>query len=398
MKSTPKSCSQQRLVFFADYFLPHLGGVEHHVAHLTQVLAQRGWHIDIITRRFKTGLSVKESGATLNPDWSGLKITIHRVAIPAVKYLGLFILWLKLIINYGRLIKQADVVHIHDVMVWYLPFKLLFPGKKVVLTMHGWEGVFPISRKNLYLKQLSAVLADYTLAVGAYLERYYQLQDHSQPDAVIYGGCEALGSPAKDDVTENDGQKSKQGQAGCNREQQAEQPSYSKAEHKPRCVYLGRLAPDTGLPLFLSALAKIREERPSLFNYFHFEFWGGGPLKPRCAQLGQVRGWVQEPQAKLQQAQLAVVGGYLSALEALAAGCVTLATAQHRLKEDYWHLSPFNSYLHLFLTPIELEQTLTAYQQQPEQFQAAVQAGQQWALSQTWQSLADQVEMAYHAV
>jgi len=119
-----------RILFFSRLFYPHIGGVETHLLNLSNELIKRGFDVVIITSRFdKTLSSCEEKG----------KLKILRIDYPEIKFLGLFVIWFNLIFKHFNLINHADIIHIHDVFIWYLPFRLLFPRKdNVFITFHGY--------------------------------------------------------------------------------------------------------------------------------------------------------------------------------------------------------------------------------------------------------------------
>jgi hypothetical protein len=52
--------------------------------------------------------------------------------------------------NNRDLIKEADIIHCHDVFFWYLPFRFLFPQKKVYIPFHGYEGNNPPNKRKIF--------------------------------------------------------------------------------------------------------------------------------------------------------------------------------------------------------------------------------------------------------
>jgi glycosyltransferase involved in cell wall biosynthesis len=297
-------CIGKKLLIFTPYFHPHLGGVEKHVLKTAEWLQRAGWQVKIITRQHQ---------ADLPPNEQVQNLPVRRFSFPEIKVLGLLIIWWRVLSRYWQLIRQADVIHVHDVMLWLLPVRVLFPRKQMVLTMHGWEGIYPIPRKNIWLKRLSAVLANKTICVGEYIAKYYGVKC----DQVIYGGVD---------------QDSILSEAKLKRKWQL------KPGEKLKIVYLGRLAEDTGLKLLLEAWGKLADE---VKDRYDLVFVGDGELRVECEKAGKVLGWLDEKQVRseLRLAQLCFASGYLSALEGLAAGCKVVVGAQHQLRQDYWELS-----------------------------------------------------------
>lgn len=147
-----------KILFLARYKWPHIGGVEKHIQRVASSLKRLGHKIIIISE--------------------------EDIKYPHIKFLGLLYIWLWLFKN-RKLIEQADIVYCHDVFIWYLPFRFLYPSKPVYTTFHGWEGIWPIPPKNVLLKRLAAKLSWGTIAVGKYIEKYYGIR----ADKIIYGAA-----------------------------------------------------------------------------------------------------------------------------------------------------------------------------------------------------------------
>lgn len=163
-----------KILFITRLFYPHIGGVEKHVYEVAKSLERKGNSVTVLTERYDKNLKDTEI-------IKGIKVV--RFSYPHIKLLGLKLIWWQLLMN-RKLIQDADVVHIHDVFIWYLPFRFLYPNKKVFTTFHGWEGIWPIPLKNIILKRVSAKLSNGTISVGKYIGKYYGIKS----DKIIYGG------------------------------------------------------------------------------------------------------------------------------------------------------------------------------------------------------------------
>jgi len=71
------------------------------------------------------------------------------------------------------LIQEADIVHCHDVFFWYLPFRFLYPKKKVFTTFHGWEGIFPPKWQAKVIRNISEKLSFGNICVGDFIRKWY---------------------------------------------------------------------------------------------------------------------------------------------------------------------------------------------------------------------------------
>lgn len=270
-----------KLLFISPSYKPRIGGVEKHVEQIAKNLVKKGHTVTLVTEQFENTKSREKLGG----------IEIIRLRYPKIKYFGLLLLWIKFL-RILESIKNADVVHVHDVFIWYLPFRFLFPNKKVVTTFHGWEGRWPILAKNIYLKKMAARLSDKKIVIGKYIKKYYGIN----ADTVMYGG------------TDKNFKK------------------YKKIKNS--IVYVGRLSGDTGLRLFLNDLKKKK--------YSKVIFIGDGELRSECEKFGIVTGFT-DPSKYLYSAEYAVPGGYLSYIEARQNGCKITLYPDNKLKKDYWN-------------------------------------------------------------
>jgi glycosyltransferase involved in cell wall biosynthesis len=245
---------------------PHIGGVEKHVKLVADELRQKGNEVKIISE--------------------------ENIRYPKIKFIGLLYIWFWLYKN-RQLIKEADIVHIHDVFIWYLPFKFIYPNKKVYLTIHGGQGKWPIPFKDRMLVKLAAKLSNGVVCVGDFIPKYFGVH----PNYVIYGGVDS---------------------------------NKIKGLRKEKLIiFLGRLEEDTGVHEFI--------KKTKNYPNYKIEFVGDGSLRSFCNEYGIVHGFC-DPTPFLQKASICFAGGYLSALEALEYGCELWTGAGTPIKKDYWKM------------------------------------------------------------
>lgn len=276
------------ILFITRLYYPHIGGVEKHVYEVAKRLRLKGENVTIFTEKYDPKLKNVEN-------INGVKVV--RFFYPHIKFFGLLSIWLQ-IFKQRKIILNVDVVHIHDVFIWYLPFRFLFPNKKVITTFHGWEGVYPIPKLNIYFKKIASRFSYKTIAVGKYLEKYYKIKS----DKIIFGGVKTSHHS-------------------------------NVVKSKNSIVFVGRLDKDTGLPMFLDYLKMNKTQ-------LNINFCGDGELASECKKYGRVHGFC-DPEAFLKKAEYCVPGGYLAALEALSYGCKLKLYWNNKVKEDYWKMSPF---------------------------------------------------------
>lgn len=262
-----------QILFITHYKWPHVGGVEKHIKEVTRVLEKKGNKVKVVSEA--------------------------DIKYPKIKLFGLVYIWFWFLKNH-RFIEHVDVVHIHDVFIWYLPFRLLYPNKKVVTTIHGLEWDNPLSKTSIWQKKLAINLSDRSVGVGDFLKKYLKIKF----DLIIYGAAEKITSLHQDF-----------GRRGNS------------------IVYVGRLEENTGLLQFLRWLDKQKKK-------IKVDFVGDGKLRAACEKYGTVYGF-SDPNPFYKKAKYCVPGGYLAALEALSHNCELKLFWNNKLKSDYWKMSPF---------------------------------------------------------
>ena len=266
---------------------PHIGGVEKHISEVAKSLKAKGQSVTVLTEKYDKNLKNTEI-------IDGTKII--RFQYPHIKLIGLLFVWQN-IFRLRKLIQNADVVHIHDVFIWYLPFRFLYLGKKVVTTFHGLEWDDPLSKTSIFQKKVAAKLSSKTVGVGLFLEKYLGIKF----DLLIYGAA----SPVKTITPKN----------------------------KNSIVYVGRLEVNTGILQFIKWL-KVKGKMLKV------DFVGDGELRTECEKYGTVYGFTN-PTPFYKKAEYSVPGGYLAALEALSYKCKLKLFWNNKVKDDYWNMSPF---------------------------------------------------------
>lgn len=324
-----------KILMFTHYFYPRIGGVEKVVEKLCQNLQDH--EITIITEKHEKDLKDVEK---FN-DWT----TVYRLTYPHKKYIGLLYIW-KWMCENRRLIQEADLVHIHDVFIWYLPFRFLFPFKPVYMTYHGWEGKLPISWNSLVQKKLAWYLSKRTMVVGRHLEKFYEIN----ADVVSYNGVEI--------------------------------PKKLEKKVDNNFIYVGRLSEETGLHLVLKTLDKMPKVK--------IEFIGDGELRSKCERFGKVHGFVKDISPFLTKAEYCFAGGILNIQEAMANKCLVLVMYHNEIKKDYFEMAPFAKHIVIENSPIEMAKRIVYYQKYNKEQQRLVENGYEWAERQTWQKVSDQ--------
>ncbi len=278
-----------KILFLSHYFSPHIGGVEKHVYLLSRRLIKKGHEVTVITYKFDPKLKSRET-------IDGIKVI--RFDYPKKKFIGLFYIWRFLFLK-RSLLAAIDVIHIHDVFIWYLPFRFVYSHIKVYTTLHGYEPNNPFSLVSVFQKKLAVKFSNGTIGVGKFLEKYLNIKF----DLVIYGAVKKF----------NIGRK-----------------------QKNMIVFVGRLSKDTGVLQFLKWLRKNPK--------YKVDFVGDGEYRHECENFGVVHGFTT-PDKFLAKAEYCVPGGYLACLEAIGAKCKIKIFLNSNLKKDYWQMSPMYKFI-----------------------------------------------------
>ena len=201
------------IVFFARRFYPLIGGVEKHVYELSKRLIQSGHKIIVITEN-KDALPVHE---IIKP----LGVEVYRITVSNEDKNKKFRIW-KEIWKLKEIIRQADIVHCHDVFFWYLPLRFYFPNKPVYTTFHGYES-YPVKKKAVFVRKISEKLSWGNICIGDFIKKWYG----TKPTIVSYGAVEIV---AKKQKIKNNS-----------------------------ALFFGRLDDQTGILTYLKAFQKIKK-------------------------------------------------------------------------------------------------------------------------------------------
>lgn len=253
-----------KILFLTRKSWPHIGGVEKHIEEIGKRIEKRGNSLKIISEK--------------------------DIKYPHIKIFGLFYIWFWLFKN-RKIILDSDIIHVHDVFVWYLPLRLLYPYKKVFVTIHGLEWDNSFNKVSLLQKRLAVQLSNGSIGIGRFLEKYTGVGFTK----ILYGGV----------------------------------PNYRLIGNKEKgtFLYVGRLEENTGLGEFLKYLKNIKFKK--------VDFIGDGRMKGECEKFGKVHGFT-DPTKFYKKAEIVVPSGYLTYLEAVGYGCKIKTFYSTPLKKEYW--------------------------------------------------------------
>ncbi|MEM2142386.1 MAG: glycosyltransferase family 4 protein [Candidatus Thorarchaeota archaeon] len=284
-------CKGMSILMISQRFLPSIGGVEKHIRGLSSTLSRIGYETTVLTWAHARGLPTVETADN---------IKIVRIPHEYGNHPVLGLLW---VLTNRRLLGNPRLVHIHDpvpLFYWYLPLRVLWARKPVFMTFHGFESDPPKFRFVL-LKRAASLLVDGTMCIGTFLRSVYR------------AGCEDY-SPGAVDT----------GRPGETRE---------------GAVFVGRLERDTGILEYIEALMKLR------VNHGHrltLVVCGSGSLEGEILSMARdlgvtvdLRGKVEDPSDTVGSSRVSFAAGYLSILEAMAAGTPVVGVARSHLKMAY---------------------------------------------------------------
>lgn len=330
-----------KVLFIARYYLPRIGGVEKHVFEITKKLKNKNLKINIVCEQTKgTGKRDTIDG-----------VTVYRIKFPRTKLVGLFFIWCWFW-KHRKLIKEADIIHCHDVVVWYLPFRFLYPKKPLYATFHGWEGIFPIPFKYKFIRKITAYIVKGNICVGKYIEKWYGVK----ASYLIHGGVSDLLLSS----------------------------SHLPFVNSKKILYLGRLDEDTGIKTYLDAFKILRTRIPGI----RFEFLGGGKYRKEAERIGTVHGFQDKTEDFIKDSRFVCTSGYLSMLEAISLKRLVFSVSENPIKFDILILSPFSRNTIHTNNPETLAKKIEFFLKNPKLEKRILEKAHTWAMSQTWDNVA----------
>jgi glycosyltransferase involved in cell wall biosynthesis len=351
-----------RILFLTARFHPQIGGVEKHVLRVSEELIKKGNKVSVLTeipagvnrRKIKNyhsldksdthGIKAKETAKSIYSYHSRFKnIEVYRLYFGEFGWSKKFKIWREILKNLS-LIKNADVIHCHDVFIWILPFRFLFPTKKIYVTFHGYE-TYPIKIKEIIIRKISELLSNGNICVGNFMKKWY----FTKPDAVIYGGVDI--TKVKKDIKE------------------------------PKALFFGRIDDQTGIMTYVRAEKLIKDKVPD----FRLDIFGEGELKRKIRR--RINKFDPFIAREIPSYRYIFVSRYLSILEALACRRMVFAVFDNPVKQDYLNMSPFKKFISISQNEHELARNVLFYYSNQNFEQRVIEKGHEWARHQTWEKI-----------
>lgn len=326
------------ILFFTRSYYPHVGGVEKHIYELSKKLIERGHKVVIITEG--------ERGNNQNQKSFEIKnVTVYRIPITTTEKKKKYHIW-KWLWKKRQLIKEADLVHAHDVTYWYLPFKFLYPRKKIFTTFHGYES-YPIKKKAVVYRKFFELLSNGSICVGKFMEKWY----FANPTFVTYGAVTL--------------------------------PNKSQKPQKNTAVFLGRLDSQTGIDMYADAVKIIRKVIPD----FTLTMYGEGPLQHRLKRQGIIiKKFDPNATEELGKYEFSFASRYLAILEAMAAKRKVIATYDNPVKKDYVEMTPFREWMTISSSAKEIADAVTSSKSNKKSA-ADIEKSYGWVSKHTWEEM-----------
>ncbi len=256
-----------------------------------------------------------------------------------------------LLLKSRSLFQGSDLIHIHDVFIWYLPLRFYFWNKKVFTTFHGYETVFPPTEKAKFIRKISEKLSFGCIIVGNFIKRWYG----TNTQWVTYGGV---------------------------KKRVREKVAIKTLNSVVKILLIGRLEKDIGIQVYKDTLRRLTERNIK----FTFTVCGQGSLGQGLEQYGDVLGFVRDVTLYIKKADIVFASSYLSMLQALQLGTPVFATYTNPLKHDYLRDSPFEKYVTISDSAEDLARKVARFTPNLQKLQE----GAKWANSQTWEKVAGQ--------
>jgi glycosyltransferase involved in cell wall biosynthesis len=326
------------ILFFTRLFYPHIGGVEKHVMEVSKILLKRGHKITIVTEQDLDKTRLKEVIE---------KIEIFRIPKLENGRLKKFKIW-KWLWKNVKLIENADVIHCHDVFFWYLPFRIIFPFKKVFTTFHGYED-YPLKFKYVLAHKIFEMFSMGNICVGDFIRKWYK----TKPNYVSYGAVNSIKN--------------------------------KKINNRHSALFIGRLDRQTGILTYVEAINILKKK----ISDFRFLVIGDGDLKDKLSKEIKVLKPINNASEYFNDYNFAFVSRYLSMMEAMVARRLVFAVYDNPIKEDYLRMSPFSKYIIICNSSSELLSKINYYLDNQKDQENKIREAYAWAKKQSWDKVVE---------
>src|SRR4030042_695439 len=327
------------ILFLTKLYEPHVGGVERHIREVARYLSKDN-RLTVITEKFDKTLKSKEIIDN---------IKVIRFVYPRIKFIGILFIWMWFFRN-RKLISDTDIIHIHDVFIWYLPFRFLFPKKPVYITFHGYSS-YPLKRIEIFFQKIAQRLTNGNICIGNYIKKWFG----TKPNKISYGAVDLKKFNQK-----------------------------ILKIFKYDAIFSSRLDEQTGILIYLDALEILRTKGIK----FELVVLGDGRYREEEKRYAIAKGFVVDPSPYFKKSRYAFVSRYLAILEAFANKKLVFAVYDNPLKEDYLKMTPFVKWIIIEEDPQKLAIKIEYYMRNPEISKEMIDQAYRWVRNQTWKKMA----------
>lgn len=112
-------------------------------------------------------------------------ISVYRIPVSGVgESAKKWVIW-QWFLSHLNLIFSSDIIHIHDIFFWVLPFRSFLLRQKLFITFHGYEGNDPPNLKQIFWHKLAEKLTRGNICIGDFHHKWYKVT----PTFVSYGAA-----------------------------------------------------------------------------------------------------------------------------------------------------------------------------------------------------------------
>jgi len=339
----------KKILLLCPSYYPFTGG-EKYYQKVAEGLAFKGFRVTVWTPR--RDISHKEEE------------TVNGVRVQRFSNNGLAGVWLFFLKNLAGLF-FVDLVHGFDynsILLWYLPFRILFFWKPVFVTFLGHEGLFPVPQGIILRRRLVELITWGNICGGHYITKWYG----TKPDYVVYGGCV---KPAREVAPPGE----------------------------PSAVFIGRVQQDTGLWEYLQALVILKEKYDRSLKLDLYGVVKDTALMEKIDSFIKehkldVKYWgiAQNVETTLQKYKYAFLSACLANLEAMVCRRLVFSIYSNPLKKDYLEMVPGARLMNEICgSPEELAGRIVFHLNDSSTDGPMLDKAYAYALSQTWEDAAD---------
>lgn len=337
------------IIFFTRYFYPHLGGVEKHTLEIGKKLLKRGHKLIVITSSESLPNSKRNKKNLIIDNVDGIKV--YYLNTGKIDKLEKFRVW-KEVNKIKNILEKADVIHCHDIFYWYFPFRFLYPGKKVYVTFHGYEGNNIPGKKAYFMHKTAEKFTDGNICIGDFFKKWYK----TKPTIVSYG--------AVDFKNIN-----------------------NKKINGNKAMFIGRLEKETGIMDYLEALSILKNKKINI----NLDVYGDGSLITNAKKYVKdnklnvvFKGFVKNIEKYIKGYDIVFVSRYLGILEALAFKKYIFAVYNNDIKKDYLKMAPFSKFISISPNLNSLALEIEKYFKNKKEIEKKIELGFNWVKDKNW--------------